>query len=191
MLYIIGGASRAGKSILSRRIAAHHGISYLNLDFVMAGLIDGAPALGIRWEDSERIKAEKMWPVMSVILKNLAANTREPYLVESFCLLPEFFDEIRGFKPDVQGCWLGYPNATVEQKLREVEEAEGLSWDWLNEKSPEHRRWFVGTQIGFSKEIENGCNSRQLPFVDTSHGFEQALAHAEHLLMTEKEAGRA
>lgn len=43
MLYIVGGCSRSGKSILAGRMCSRHGIPWFSLDALKMGLYLGAP----------------------------------------------------------------------------------------------------------------------------------------------------
>lgn len=45
MLYLVGGASRAGKSTLSRRLLDRQRIPYFSIDVLAMGLVNGWPAL--------------------------------------------------------------------------------------------------------------------------------------------------
>jgi hypothetical protein len=47
MLYLIGGTSRSGKSIISRKLLTEKGIPYFPLDSVVMGFTNGMPELGI------------------------------------------------------------------------------------------------------------------------------------------------
>jgi hypothetical protein len=47
MLYLIGGAARAGKTILGHRLFRERSIPYFCVDYFVSALDQGAPELGI------------------------------------------------------------------------------------------------------------------------------------------------
>ena len=59
VLYIIGGAARAGKSIISRKFMLDTGIPCFSLDILMMGLANGLPEYGINPIDPDFLNAGK------------------------------------------------------------------------------------------------------------------------------------
>lgn len=47
MLFLVGGTSRSGKTLIARRLLAGKQIPYLSLDWLMMGFNDGIPEYGI------------------------------------------------------------------------------------------------------------------------------------------------
>ena len=81
MLYLIGGAARAGKSILARRLLRRHNLPYFSVDYLTSGLESGAPETAVRHESPNRLRGERIWPVLEGLLRNIAEE--EPgYVVE-------------------------------------------------------------------------------------------------------------
>ena len=92
MLYIVGGAARTGKSIISRKFMADMGIPYFSLDILKMGLANGYPESRINPEDPEFRNAGKMWPILRSMLKNMIEEGIE-YIVEDLYVdLPHPFD---------------------------------------------------------------------------------------------------
>ena len=54
MIYFVGGASRAGKTYLAKRLMARLGIPLLELDYLKMGLANGLPEYGAHPLDDDR-----------------------------------------------------------------------------------------------------------------------------------------
>ncbi len=64
MIYVLGGASRSGKTLLARRAVDEKRIPYFPLDALFGGLAGGAPQLGVTWNQAFIERGEKMWPIV-------------------------------------------------------------------------------------------------------------------------------
>src|SRR6516164_4815039 len=133
MLYLIGGCSRSGKSLLAERMRARHGVPWFPLDALKMGLHLGAPSLGIHPDDDDLETADRMWPIIKGILEHLIWDGRD-YLAEGDNLRPQ---TVAGFIRDtdtpVRVCFLGYPDVAIESKAMHVAQHTGLPNDWLNQ----------------------------------------------------------
>jgi predicted kinase len=64
MLYLVGGCSRSGKSLLAERMRAKHGIPWFSLDALKMGLFHGAPTLGIDPNADDLLTADQLSPIV-------------------------------------------------------------------------------------------------------------------------------
>ena len=71
MLYLIGGASRTGKSTLALRLLETRQVPFFCLDYLTSGLEAGVPALGVRHEIPDQRRGELVWPVLRHLLRNI------------------------------------------------------------------------------------------------------------------------
>ena len=60
MLYLLGGASCAGKTTIAKHFLAEMGIPTFSLDYLMMGFARGLPALGVDPEDDEFAVGDRM-----------------------------------------------------------------------------------------------------------------------------------
>jgi hypothetical protein len=70
MRYLLGGASRAGKSTLARRLLRERGVPYFPLDYLLLGLENGVPSLGVT-PGNPAVVGEQLWPLVRAMAKNL------------------------------------------------------------------------------------------------------------------------
>ena len=71
MLYLVGGASRSGKSTIARRLLQQHGIPYFSIDILMMGFANGAPELDFDPDASEIARGEALWPILRAMCVNV------------------------------------------------------------------------------------------------------------------------
>jgi hypothetical protein len=184
MLYLIGGVSRAGKSILADRLLGNHGIAWFSLDVLRMGLFGGAPSLGLDPERDDLEEADRMWPIVRGICANLI-ESRQNYCLEGACLRPAQAAEIAdAFSGQVRACFLGYPGMDLSRKLDLIETYAGGSNDWLSQYDAAARRSFVQTTIAQSAALQAACERLDVSFFDTGKDFEEAILAAERFLVS-------
>ena len=171
MLYIIGGASRTGKSMISRELMALTGIPFFSLDVLMMGLANGVPEYGINPVDPEFRNAAKMWPILRSVLINMLESGTE-YIVEGYAILPEHAEEIQRLFPDqVKSCFIGYTTIDPEKKLEEIRTYSDLPNDWAKTSSDGEILELVNRSISYSAFLKTECEKYQIPYFDQSDDF--------------------
>jgi hypothetical protein len=182
MLYLVGGCSRSGKSLLAERIRVRHGIPWFALDALKMSLFDGAPGLGIDPEADDLLTADQMWPVVKGLLENILIDGRD-YLVEGVNLRPAAVAELIGARPSgIRACFLGYPGMAVETKRDLVRRFAGGPNDWLEGADEAYIESHLRRCIEISAEFQDECARVNLPFVDTGQDFDAALDKAERVI---------
>jgi hypothetical protein len=181
MLILIGGASRSGKSILTRRLLKDNAVPYFSLDMLMMGLVHGVPQLGANPDASSIARAEHLWPVVRAICVNILETGIERYCIEGDYLLPGQVQELsQAFPGVVRCCFLGYAEADAARKVQEIRSYSDHPNDWLRDYPDDYVRELAEEMIGFSRYLQTECARLGLPYVDTSadfvRGVETALA---------------
>jgi 2-phosphoglycerate kinase len=183
MLYLVGGASRAGKSTLAERMRTRHGVPWFALDALKMGLFLGAPDLGVHPEHDDLETADLMWPILRPMLENLIFDGRD-YLVEGVNLRPQ---TVAAFQSETEApiaaVFLGYPEINLDAKRRQVADGAGQYNDWLNRMGEAYISEYLEESRRFSRHLHDECARLGLPFVDTSADLEGALVEAEARLV--------
>lgn len=182
MLYLVGGCSRSGKSILAGRVATRRGVPWFPLDALKMGLHLGAPALGIHPADEDLATAGRLWPIVAGLLDHLVFEGRD-YLVEGVNLRPATVaDYIADTDTPVRACFLGYPDVDLAAKAAEVARHPGPPTDWLHRTGPATVRRTLAANRALSRALRDECAATGIPFIDTGIAFTTALADAERAL---------
>jgi hypothetical protein len=189
MLYLIGGASRAGKTNLARRFTSS-GISCFSLDYLTQMFHEAAPQLGILYDSEIKERAQRLWPFVKPMLDGIA-YAESHYAVEGHPLLPSdaarFKDELGSDK--IRVCFLGYPNCTADLKKDNVKSFASAVNNWLQGKPDEDILRVVTAEIEFSRYLQHECRKYGLEFFDTSYDYWGTI-HLAFDYMLVREAGR-
>ncbi|MEI7741468.1 MAG: hypothetical protein WCJ29_03095 [bacterium] len=114
MIYLIGGAPRSGKTILSKRIAAQKNISWISTDSIRAMVLAGTkksliskkfPYQKVSLEKNpapELLRAEiteskTLWPNVEALIKQFI-DCNEDYIVEGVHLMPRLVSKLKSTK---------------------------------------------------------------------------------------------
>jgi 2-phosphoglycerate kinase len=183
MLYLVGGASRAGKSTLAERMRTRHGVPWFALDALKMGLFLGAPELGVHPEHDDLETADLMWPILRGLLENLIFDGRD-YLVEGVNLRPRTVAIFQSeTEAPVAAVFLGYPEIDLAAKSRQVADGAGQHNDWLNRMGDDYIAQYLRESRRLSASLRDECARLGLPFVDTSGDLDAAMARAESRLL--------
>lgn len=180
MLYIIGGASRSGKSTISRIMLDKYKLPYLSLDFLVMGFTNGLPQMGIDANKPEKEVAEKLWPFLKAICVNIIEIGLD-YVVEGVFILPEQVNElIEEYPRNVKACFIGYTNISPDQKLSEIRIFSGALNDWTINESDSSVLKHIHKMVSFSEYLKNECDRFNMPYFENSGNFKGTLERVLH-----------
>ncbi len=183
MLYLISGASRAGKTILAKKISIQTGISYFSIDWLVMGFTNGIPAYGIHDLLFPDEIAEKSWSFLKAMFESMIWGG-EDYIIEGEALLPELIIELLKKHPGkTKICFLGYEDIDIDEKVRDIKSFSSGKKDWLSNKSDEYIVDHVKNMIAHSIKIEKSCKENGLVYFDTSNNFVDAIEEAMEYLL--------
>jgi len=171
MLYLIGGAPRAGKSLLAQRMLEENKVPFFRLDTIIETLIFAVPELGITHSLSLKTKSEKAWGFTEHVLNHLL-YTEEKYLVEGDCILPEHVVEFKKtHDKEIRCCFIGYTKLSAEEKLNFVRTYNRGDTDWTNEQTDEALLKMIEKMIEYSIFLQEECAKHGVMFFDVSDDF--------------------
>jgi hypothetical protein len=179
LLYLVGGPARSGKSLLAQRLLRQRQIPYFSVDYLTSGLARGAATQNVRHEQSNRDRGERIWPVLSGVLRNIV-EVEPHYLVEGGALLPEKVVEFSSRYPGaIRACFLGYAHSTAEAKCASIRATPAPINDWVAKMSCEELVRLVSEMGEFSAYLEKECARLHIPYFDGSADFNNALNAAQ------------
>jgi len=171
MFYLIGGAPRSGKTLLSKRLWRQRNIPFFPIDYLIYSLKEGAPEYGVNQDLPFIDKSEKLWNLSEPLLNALIFNEEE-YLVEGDALLPKHAALLKEAHPDIRPCFLGYTNVDESEKLRVIREfGQGRKDDWTNKESDDNVRAMIKRAMKYSVYLRDECSKLAIPYFDMSEDF--------------------
>jgi hypothetical protein len=178
VLYIVGGAPRAGKSLLAQRMLEERKVAYFPTDILMMGLAKAMPELGLRPTDSPQTRAPITWPILRGMAVTILENG-EDYLVEGDILMPVHAVELRErFGSAVRACFIGYEAVDSLAKLRDIRRHAAGKKDWTNECDDSHLSRIVEEFKRLSEQLRMECAKHELAYFDGSADLFAAIDQA-------------
>ena len=175
MLYIISGASRAGKTLVAQRTSAKKGISYFSLDWLVMGFTNGIPEYGVHHMLFPHEIAEKSWSFIKAMLESMLYNDVD-YIIEGEAILPELITELVKKHPNkLKICFLGFTKVDHSKKAKAIKAFGVLENDWLLDKSDAYILDHVKNMVAHSIKVETSCTEHGMAYFDTSKNFEASI----------------
>jgi hypothetical protein len=175
MLYIISGTSRAGKTLVAKRIATIARLPYLSLDWLIMGFGNGIPDYGIHHMLMPDVIAKKLWSFLKAMFESMI-DLEEDCIIEGESILPELIFQLKEIYPDkLKVCFIGYSNTTLHNKVEEIKKYSKENKDWISDKSDEYIIDHVKNMMPHSLRIKKSCKKYNLRYFDTSNNFENVL----------------
>ena len=185
MIYLLGGAPRAGKTTAARRFTDRTGVSCFSVDYLKMGLVRGMPEYGIDVYDDPGT-AVKLWPILRGMVHTYAEED-EDILLEGYYLLPVYVAELsRDLDGNIRSCFIGFCEIPTLHKVREMREHDPGGWsrapgDWSsvdNEGAAEE----VEHLKSVSREIRAECMKYGFRYFDNAGDHDGALTEAVNYL---------
>jgi hypothetical protein len=180
MIYLIGGAPRVGKSILSQRTAARLRIGWISTDLLVDMLrVNNSAAQKVEWNaDPAAITeaADSFMPYLERFIWGVNSMS-ESYIIEGVSFLPAHVAQLSE-KYSVSAIFLGCSKMTLEQFDRFPGHSPGYSF-----LSAAQRNQIVQDVPHWSEFIRQEAARLGYTYVDLAGDFNTHLMEAEVLLM--------
>jgi len=175
MIYLIGGAPRTGKSVISQQVSAKLRIGWISTDLLYEVLrvkqVEGAKT---SWDAStEAIKASADWfyPCLERFVRGVSSMA-DHYLVEGVDFLPSHAAKLCAQHP-VRALFLGCSSLSLADFNKYPGHSPG--YQYLPE---EMKRQIVSDIPKWSEFIQRECNTFGFPYLDMSTDFKECLRGA-------------
>lgn len=175
MLFLLGGAARAGKSQVARRFQTQTGIPSFCLDYLMMGFAQGLPAYGVNPEDDELCIADRLWPVVRAMALAMTEDELD-YLIEGVQLRPRSVAELIQRRPQfVRACFLGYAEIEPLAKARQLRAYGGGLDDWMRAYDDTQMLREVQRLIALSATLRDECAACSLSYFEVGLDLEATV----------------
>ena len=177
---IIGGVTRAGKSVLARRIRERTHLNVLPVDALVVSLRAAFPELGVNWDDAAASR-QKLWPFLRVLICKLSLRSGFSYLYEGDHLSPEL---LSGLGPDYPflastvPLFLGYDSISVPEKMKQLRAFSAQNLCYTKNMPNAELAALCAQQIAESVLLKQRCGELGFAYFDTSVDFDGAIERA-------------
>jgi 2-phosphoglycerate kinase len=178
VIYLVGGAPRAGKSILGQQVAAHLNIGWISTDLLVDFLRVKDETIKAEWNATpEAIQANAEWflPYLERFVWGITSQA-ENYLIEGVDFLPAQVNHLSA-QYQLRTVFLGCSRMTREH----LDQFPGRSRGYRS--LPEEFRRQIAKDVPlWSELIRREAEHCGFPYIDTAHDFPNRLRQAESLL---------
>jgi len=182
MIYLVGGAPRAGKSILGQRVACKLSVGWVSTDLLLQLLqVKNEAGAKTEWNAApEAIVANAEWffPYLERFISGVSSMA-ENYVIEGVDFLPAQVMHLHSRYP-IRPVFLGCSRMTLESLDQYPGRSEGYAY--LPDEMRRKIAWDVPLWSSF---IRRECERFAYPYVDTARDFAQRLHEAEAALITD------
>lgn len=167
---LIGWASRAGKSTLSKLLAKKYDLNRIPLDPLITTFEEIYPEHGIGHIGDHRTLCEKFSAFLCKFLEELLHEWSD-FVVESYHFLPSTLSD--NIRKNYNIIILWYPNASAEEKLAQIRQYD--SKDRTHDIDDITLKGYIQSFIAQSKTYRDECLEYQIPFVDVSERLPEKI----------------
>ena len=181
MMYLIGGAPRAGKTILGQRLCTTLKVGWISTDLLMELLrVANAAGRKMKWDAAPgaiTANAEWFFPYLERFIWGVSSFT-DHYVIEGVDFLPAQVAQLSTQHP-IRAVFLGCSRTTLEDFTHFPGRSKGYG-----NLSEEQRRQIVEDVPRWSAFIRQEADRFGYTYVDMVGDFFQRLAEAERMLTT-------
>lgn len=162
----IGGVAKSGKSRLAIKLCKKYKMNHIPIDYFASSFKHNFPDIGITSNVIiDKDSSKKLSLFISRFIEIAESNEAESFILDSAHIYPS--DIIKYLDKDKWDIYyLGYPNITANEKLKEVHKY--ISGGWIEKRSSEELIDTFNELINISREIQNECKKYDIEFIDTS-----------------------
>ncbi len=187
MVIIIAGHSRLGKSTIAKRIAREMEINYLPFDSLISTLEKLYPETGMQHLDDNRMFSRKLAAFVDEWIGHIAYEEVD-VVIDLYQLFPKDYAGMRN-KKETEILYVGSPQLSCEEKLKDLRCHE-RERDWTKNVNDEAMKKILGDFLGEGVRMAEQCAELAIPFIDTSHRFDEAIEESVRFLSEKIEARR-
>ncbi len=190
MLYLIGGAARAGKSTIARAMLTEAGVPYLGVDYIKMAFAKAMPDIGIDPNNNDLHTARQLWSFVEAMGEAMIENDQD-YTLEAAYILPEYVDSLLKARGNlVRACFVGFERIETSRKIEQIKAYRGQGDDWLYSYDDDALANFVNRSKDLSSTLRAECETLGLRYFDGSDDFHQTVNDAVAYLLNGKRSRR-
>ncbi len=174
MIFLIGGETHSGKTLLAQRLLERWHFPYFSLDHLKMGLYRGWPEAGFCPTDPDEKIAEILWPVVKGMIDTCLEN-RQDGIFEGCYLPPEQVKPLLG--QDVAAVYLIFTEEYLRSHYDLLVQHESVIEQRLYPGAPE-----MEELIAANNALRSRCLAAEVPILEIADDHPAAMEQAIRLL---------
>lgn len=172
MVIIVAGHSRSGKSTIAKRIAAEMQLNYIPFDSMISTLENLYPEIGIQHLDDNRIFSKKLALFVDEFITHISYEEVD-VVIDLYQLFPEDYVGMKN-RRETEILYVGSPKLSCEKKLKDLRCFEREK-DWTRDVKDDEMKKILSGFLREGIQMAQQCEKLGMPFIDTSHRFDEAI----------------
>lgn len=172
---------------LLKELQGEMDINYLPFDSLISTLEKLYPETGMKHLDDNRMFSRKLAAFVDEWIGHITYEEVD-VVIDLYQLFPRDYASLRN-KRETEILYVGSPQLSCEEKLEDLRRYE-RERDWTKNVNDEAMKKILGDFLGEGVQMAEQCAELAIPFVDTSHRFDEAIEESVRFLRRRIESRR-
>ncbi|EAI7247520.1 adenylate kinase [Campylobacter lari] len=170
MIFLIGGESHTGKTLLAQKLLEKYSYSYLSLDHLKMGLIKGMKDCPFKVYEDEKI-SEYLFPIIESIIQTCLENSQN-LIIEGIYLTPK---RVQKFKNNslIKIFYIIFSKEYILQNYKLIYQKENIIETRLTSEKEN-----MNILISNHQYLKSQCENFNLPFLEIKKDYEIEIQKA-------------
>ncbi|EAJ5681668.1 hypothetical protein BXA13_05015 [Campylobacter lari] len=170
MIFLLGGESHTGKTLLAQKLLEKFSYPYLSLDHLKMGLIKGMKNFPFKVDEDEKI-AEFLFPIVDGIIQTCIEN-KQNLIIEGIYLTPKKLQKFQNHS-DIKILYIIFSKEYILQNYELIYQNENAIEKRLFSEKEE-----INTLILDHQKLKIQCENLNIPFIEIQKDYETELKNA-------------
>ena len=170
MVILLGGSSRAGKTLLSQKLMEKYKFPYLSIDHIKMGIFRSWSNCGFTPESEDEIITNKLWPIIKgIIMTNIENN--QNIIIEGVNLPYSINDLETEYNSKIIFCKICFSEDYIINYLQE----KIIKYENTIENRLYDFEYSINKFIEENKLIKNECIENNIKYFEIKENYENEI----------------
>jgi putative acetyltransferase len=170
MVILIGGTSRAGKTLLSQKLMEKYKFPYMSIDHIKMGVFRGWVNCGYTPESKDEVITEKLWSIIKgIIMTNIENN--QNIIIEGVNLPFFFFFMETDYGSKIIFCKICFSEEYIKNYLK----TKIIKYENIIENRGYDFEYLINEFIEDNKIIIKKCKENNIKYFEINENYEKEI----------------
>ncbi|WP_259443218.1 adenylate kinase [Campylobacter peloridis] len=170
MIFLIGGESHTGKTLLAQKLLEKFYYPYLSLDHLKMGLIKGLKDFPFKIDEDDNI-SDFLFPIIDSIIKTNIEN-KQNLIIEGIYLTPKKLKKFQNHS-DIKIFYIIFSKEYILQNYKLIYQKENIIETRLTSEKEN-----INILISNHQYLKSQCENFNLPFLEIKKDYEIEIQKA-------------